>query len=194
MVGRLFQCFQQRIGGADRHAIRIVDQADFTIPDQWAIDHLMFDVANELNFDLRIGEFAIGLDHHEVGMGARLDLAAGSADAAGIRGLLVRQSFAQECLRQAKGQEAFADAIIAVEEIGMGQTILDDRGSKQRLGAVMSDDVSEGHGEPAIFGVKGSLAPPCCCLRGGGLCRASGRRLGRLRGRRFLSRCVRIPL
>ena len=132
----------------------------------------MFDVANELDLDLGIGEFVIRLDHHEVRMGARLDLAAGSAGAAGIRSLSSGSGFAEERLRQAKGQEAFADAIVAMEEIGMGQPILEDRGPEQGFGAVMADDSQRRAWRACDFGVTAAGAA-CCGLRRGGSDRAS---------------------
>ena len=100
MSGWFFQCFEKGIGGADRHAIRLVDQADFPIADQRAIDHLVLDVANQLDLDLRIGLLSIRLDDHEIGMGARCNLATGSAGAAAVRFRIGRQCLAEQRLRK----------------------------------------------------------------------------------------------
>ena len=123
--------------------------------------------------DMTCAEFAIRLDHHEVRMGARIHLAAGPAGAAGIRNLIVRDGFAEERLRQAEGEEAFADAIVAMEEVGMRKPILQDCRPEQGFGAVMADDISEWHGEPVTSEVTAGLLPACCGLRPGGCDRAS---------------------
>ena len=114
----------------------------------------MFDVANQLDLDLRIGLFAIRLDYHKIGMGARLHLTTGSAGAAGVRFLIGRQRFAEQRLRQAQGEKPFPDAIITMEEIRMRDTVLHDRRPEQCFGAGMSDDISEGHSGPVMQEVR----------------------------------------
>ena len=56
----------------------------------------------------------------------------------------------------------------------MGQAVLQDRRAEQRFGAVMADDISEGHGWPVI--VRGE------CVRGTGVLFSRAADLGEHRG------------
>jgi hypothetical protein len=76
VVGRLFEGFEERVGRADRHAIRIVDQANLPHTDEGAVHDLLLDVANLLDLDLRGGLFRIWFDNEKVRMCMRVDLLA----------------------------------------------------------------------------------------------------------------------
>jgi hypothetical protein len=90
-------------------------------------------------------------------MGSRFHLAAGPTGTAGVRLLIVRQRFAKQRLRQAQGEKALPNPIIAVEKVGMRNTVLQDRGPEQRFRIVMSDDINEGHWDPVMREVRGCL-------------------------------------
>ena len=85
MRRRFLERFEQRVRGADRHAIGFIDQYDLEAPDQWTIDDLLLEPADLFDLDLRIGQLLVRLDQHKVRMGGGLDLPAGPAEATGIR-------------------------------------------------------------------------------------------------------------
>jgi hypothetical protein len=64
------------------------------------------------------------LDEQKIGMCASLGLHAGSARAAGIRSV---PGLAIDGLREAQRTKLFADALVAMEEIGMGDAIVAQR-------------------------------------------------------------------
>ena len=82
---RFLQCLEQRVGGADGHAVGVVDQADLPFAHEGAIDKLLFDLPDLFDLDGRIGEFTVGIDRDEVRVGARGDLQAGTAGAAAVQ-------------------------------------------------------------------------------------------------------------
>ncbi|MFO0733779.1 MAG: hypothetical protein U0361_23030 [Nitrospiraceae bacterium] len=82
-----------------------------------------------LDLDLRVRLFAIGFDQQEVGVRARLDLLAGAAVPPGHPGLagpasVRRAGFAHDADRQ----QAFASSIFPVQQVGVREPILQDRG------------------------------------------------------------------
>ena len=76
MVGRFFQRFQECVCRADGHTIGVVDQADFSFPDERSVHDLLFDLADLLDLDLRRREFAIRFDNEKVRVGAGFNLQA----------------------------------------------------------------------------------------------------------------------
>ena len=88
MGGRFFQRFEQRVGRADRHAVGVVDQTDFSLTDERAVHDLVLDLADLLNLDLLGGLFLVRLDDEKVRMRAGLDLLAGSAGATTVETVL----------------------------------------------------------------------------------------------------------
>ncbi|MFO0733499.1 MAG: hypothetical protein U0361_21560 [Nitrospiraceae bacterium] len=96
---------------------RFVDEANFSITDQWAINHLLLNVADGLDLDLRVLRRA---RDRLRSAGSRVrDLrsvgARGAAVPAGIRVLRVRHLFAEQGLRDADCQQAFADSIFLAQ-------------------------------------------------------------------------------
>lgn len=124
----LFQCFQQRIGRADCHAVGVIDQTDFSFADEWTIHDLVLDLADLLDFYLLSGLFLVRLDDEEVRMSAGLDLLAGSAGAATVETVCFRRPFAVERLRKENGRQSFSDRLLAVKQIGMSQSLMGEGG------------------------------------------------------------------
>ena len=128
-MGRwLFQRFEERVGCADRHAVGVIDQADFSLTDERTVHDLMFDIADLLNLNLPGGLFRVRLDDEKVRMCVGLDLLAGSAGAATVETVRSRGPFAVERLRKANGRQSFPDCLLAVEEIGVSQSLMGDGG------------------------------------------------------------------
>ena len=100
-MGRwFFQGFEECVGCANRHAVGVVDQTDFSLPDERAIHNLVLDVADLLNLDLLGGLFWVRLDDEKVRMRAGVDLLAGSAFATTVETFCLWGPFAVECLRE----------------------------------------------------------------------------------------------
>ena len=125
MGWRLFQGFQQRIGCADGHPVGIVDQEDFLPADQRLVGDLMFQIADLLDFNLRIGQFRVRFDRKKVRVRAGFDLHARPARAARITSVA---RLAIDGLREAQGEQLFPDSLVAVEEIRVGDAIVTERG------------------------------------------------------------------
>ncbi len=123
---RLFQCFQQGVGRADRHAVCIVDQADFPLADERPIHDLMFDLADLFDLDLLGGLFRIRFDDEKVRMGAGLDLLAGPAGAATVEAFCFWRPFAAERLRETNRRQSFPDRLLAMEQVGVSQSLMGD--------------------------------------------------------------------
>lgn len=145
MIGRFFQGLQQGIGGADRHAVGFVDHADLPIPDQRPINELMLDFTDLFDPDLRIGLFRIRSDACEVGMGLRIDLTAAAAHTASVHRRGARAAVAEQGLRETRCEQALADAIRSMKEIGMREPVAGDRCLQESFGPIMADDVCERH-------------------------------------------------
>ncbi len=123
MVGRLLQCFEQRVCRADGHAIGIIDQADFSFSDQRAIHDLLLDLPDLLDLDLRRGQFAVRLDDEKIRMSAGLDLFAGPAGAAGVDRLAGKIALAVQRLCEAHRGRSLADRVFAVKEVGVSEAL-----------------------------------------------------------------------
>jgi hypothetical protein len=76
-------------------------------------------------------------------MRASLGLRAGPAHAAGVRSV---SGLAIDGLREAQRGQLFADALVAVEEIGMGDAIVTQRRLQDSLRTLVTDDIVKGHG------------------------------------------------
>jgi hypothetical protein len=124
----LLQRFQQCVGRADRHAVSVVDQTDFSFADEWTIHDLVLDLADLLNFYLLSGLFLVRLDDEKVRVREGLDLLAGPAGAATIETVRFRGPFAVERLGKANGRQSFPDCLLAVEQIGVSQSLMGDGG------------------------------------------------------------------
>ena len=124
----LLQRFQQCVGRADRHAVGVVDQTDFSLADERTIHDLVFDLADLLNFYLLSGLFLVRLDNEKVRVCAGLDLLAGPASAATVETVRFRGPFAVESLGKANGRQSFPDCLLAVEQIGVSQSLMGDGG------------------------------------------------------------------
>ena len=128
MRGRLLQRFQQCVGRADRHAVSVVDQTDFSFADERTIHDLVLDLADLLNFYLLSGLFLVRLDDEKVRMRAGLDLLTGSAGAATVETVRFRRPFAVERLGKANGRQSFSNCLFAVKQIGVSQSLMGDGG------------------------------------------------------------------
>ena len=128
MRGWLFQRFQQCVGRADRHAVSVVDQTDFSFADERTIHDLVLDLADLLDFYLLSGLFLVRLDDEKVRMRAGLDLLTGSAGAATVETVRFRRPFAVERLRKANGRQSFSNCFFAVKQIGVSQSLMGDGG------------------------------------------------------------------
>ena len=123
MIGWFFQRFEECVGGADGHAVGVVDQADFAVSDEGTIHDLLFDLPNLFDLDLRRREFTIRLNDEVIGMRARADLMAGAAGSASVEGVLGWTILAVKRLCEAESGRSLADGIFAVKEIGVCQTL-----------------------------------------------------------------------
>ena len=128
MRGWLLQRFQQCVGRANRHAVGVVDQTDFSLTDERTVHDLVLDLADLLNFDLLGGLFLVRLDDEKVRMCAGLDLLAGSACTATVETLRLGRLFAVERLREANSRQSFSNGFLAVEQIGVSQPLMGDGG------------------------------------------------------------------
>ena len=128
MRRRLLQRFQQCVGRADRHAVGVVDQADFSLADERTVHDLVLDLADLLNFYLLSGLFLVRLDDEKVRVRAGLDLLAGAAGAATVETVRFRGPFAVERLRKANGHQPLPDRVLAMEEIGVSEAVMSDGG------------------------------------------------------------------
>ena len=124
----LFQGFEECVGRANCHAVGVVDQTDFSLPDERAIHNLVLDFSDLLNLDLLGGLFWVRLDDEKVRMRAGVDLLAGSALATTVETFCLWGPFAVECLRETNGRQSFPDRFLAVEQIGVSQTLMGDGG------------------------------------------------------------------
>ena len=88
----------------------------------------MLDFSDLLNLDLLGGLFWVRLDDEKVRMRAGVDLLAGSALATTVETFWLRGPFAVECLRETNGRQSFPDRFLAVEQIGVSQTLMGDGG------------------------------------------------------------------
>jgi len=123
VIGRFFQCLEERVGSADGHPVGVVDYADFAVSDQGPIHDLLFDLPNLFDLDLRRREFTIRLNHEVIGMRADVDVMAGAAGSASIEGVLGWTIFAEQRLCEAESGRSLADGIFAVKKIGVCQTL-----------------------------------------------------------------------
>lgn len=145
-MGRwLFQRFEERVGCADRHAVGVIDQADFSLTDERTVHDLMFDIADLLNLNLPGGLFRVRLDDEKVRMCVGLDLLAGSAGTATVEPFHLGRSFAVERLCEANGRQPFPDRVLAMEQIGVRQSLMGDGGLQKGDGLLMADTVAKGH-------------------------------------------------
>jgi hypothetical protein len=128
MRRRLLQRFQQRVGRADRHAVGVVDQTDLSLTDERTVHDLVLDLADLLNFYLLSGLFLVRLDNEKVRVCAGLDLLAGPASAATVEAVRFRGPLAVERLGKANGRQSFPDCLLAVEQIGVSQSLMGDGG------------------------------------------------------------------
>ena len=124
MTRRLLQCLEQSIGCADGHAIRIINQADLLLADERPIDKLLFEFSDLLNLDLGCCRLRIGFDDKIIGMRLSRDLQARAALAATVRGLSEHWAVTIQDLRQPHGGHALANVGIAVEEIGVSESLI----------------------------------------------------------------------
>ena len=123
MIGRFFQRFEERVGGADGHPVGVVDYADFAVSNQRPIHDLLFDLANLFDLDLGRREFRIRFNHEVIGMRARVDVMAGAAGSASIEGVHGWSRLTEKRLCEAESGRSLADGIFAVKEIGVRQTL-----------------------------------------------------------------------
>ena len=128
MRGRLFQRFQQRVGCADRHAVGVVDQTDFSFTDERTVHDLVLDFPDLLDLDLLGGLLRIRFDDKKVRMRASFDLLAGSASTTTVEAFYFGRPFTVECLRKTNGCQSFPDGILAVKQIGVSQSLMGDGG------------------------------------------------------------------
>ena len=135
-----FECFEQRVGRADCHAVGFIDEHDLEASDQRTIDDLLLETADLLNLDLRIGQLAVRFDQGKVRVCERFNLRAGAAEATGIRALHVLAFFAIEGLGESHGCEALADPLFAMKQIGMRDPVMLHGGLQNGLGSFMADD------------------------------------------------------
>jgi hypothetical protein len=128
-MGRwFFQGFEECVGCANRHAVGVVDQTDFSLTDERAIHNLVLDFSDLLNLDLLGGLFWVRLDDEKVRMRAGFDLLAGSAGTATVETFCLWGPFTVECLCETNGRQSFPDRFLAVEQIGVSQTLMGDGG------------------------------------------------------------------
>jgi hypothetical protein len=59
-------------------------------------------------------------------MRAGFDLLAGSASPTTVEAFSFGRPFTVECLRKANGRQSFPDRVLAVEQIGVGQSLMGD--------------------------------------------------------------------
>jgi hypothetical protein len=81
-----------------------------------------------LNLDLLGSLFWVRLDDEKVRMREGFDLLAGSAASATVETFCFRGPFAVECLRETNGRQSFPDRFLAVEQIGVSQSLMGDSG------------------------------------------------------------------
>jgi hypothetical protein len=113
---------------ADRHAVGVVDQTNFSLTDERAVHDLVFDLADLLDLDLLGGLLRIRFDDKKVRMRAGFDLLAGSASPTTVETFSFGRPFAVECLRKTNGRQSFPNRVFAVEQIGVGQSLMVDGG------------------------------------------------------------------
>lgn len=142
---RLLQCFEQGIGCADGHSIRIVDQADLLLADERPIDKLLFEFSDLVNLDLGYRRLRIGFDDKIIGMGLSRNLQAGAALAATVRGLSEHWAVTIQDLRQPHGGHTLADVAIAVEEIGVSESLIGQAGLEEGNGLLVACDIGKRH-------------------------------------------------
>ena len=124
MSRRFLQRLEQRVGGADGHAVGFIDQADFPFAHEGAIDELLFDLPDLFDLDGGVGEFTVGIDRDEVRVRSRGDLQAGAAGAATVQSIRGRRLLAVQGLGKMDGRETFPDRFLAVEQIRMSQPVV----------------------------------------------------------------------
>ena len=100
----------------------------FRLPDERAIHDLVLDFSDLLNLDLLGGLFWVRLDDEKVRMRAGVDLLAGSALATTVETFRLWGPFAVERLCETNGRQSFPDRFLAVEQIGVSQTLMGDGG------------------------------------------------------------------
>src|SRR6185295_19547012 len=97
---------------------------NFSFTDERTIHDLMFNLADLLNLDLLGGLFRVRFDDKKIRMRADVDLLAGPACATTVEAFCFGRPFAVERLRKANGRQSFPDRVLAVEQIGVSQTLM----------------------------------------------------------------------
>lgn len=145
VFGRVFQCFQQGIGGADRETVGIVYHADFAQAQQGTVDHVAFNFPHLVNFDLRVGFLSLRFNDQEIGMGGGRDEFAGAAVSTRVRLCRRRNRVAGKGLCKSQRRQAFADTVIAPKEVGMANGLVRKRGPDLPFRFFLTDDVCKWH-------------------------------------------------
>lgn len=122
MPRRLLQGLEERVGGADRQAVRIVDEADFPLTDERSIDELLFDLPHLLDLDLRRRCVAIRLDDEVIRVRPGDYLQTRSATATTVLKPRRRGLLAVESLSEPHRRHQLSDPGLTIEQIRMGQS------------------------------------------------------------------------
>lgn len=146
ITGRLFQGLEERVRCTDRQSVRVVNQANLSLPDEWTINELLFDLPHLLDFDLRRCGFWIGLDDKVIRVRPSSYLKAGSATATAVLSDCLGGLLAVEGLSQSHGGHQLSDPGFAIEHIRMGQASIAQRCLKEGDGLLVACDIGERHG------------------------------------------------
>ncbi|GJL62567.1 MAG: hypothetical protein NPIRA04_12210 [Nitrospirales bacterium] len=124
MVWRFFKCLEESISRTDREAICVVNHANFSHPQKWTINDVMFDFSNPFDFDLRVLALSVfGVNEEDVRMNVCHDLLTGSAGPACVGYWGVRMGVAIHGLNELHGRHTFANGLVAYQYIGVGEMI-----------------------------------------------------------------------
>jgi len=133
----LFQRFLQGVGRADRHAVGVVDQTDFSLTDERTY-MIWCSISRLANLDLPGGLFRVRLDDEKSpGMRVGFDLLAGPAGTTTVETVRFGRLFAVERLREANARQSLSNRLLAVEQIGVSQALIGDGGLQEGDGLLI---------------------------------------------------------